>query len=278
LVLDGTELVGYAGMWTEPPCVTIYCRVRVHPDHRGRGAGSYLAQWAADRALEAGLDAAPAGARLVLHQSKLAVNAASRDFLLAHGYREVRRSYRMVIELDGPPPEPAFPEGIVMRPFDREAQMAALVRVEAEIFRDHWGYVALDFEQDLAAWEHWIDNDPYHDPDLWFLAMEAGGGPEAIAGVCLCSSVMVEDPAMGYVMSLGVRRARRRQGLGLAMLHHAFGAFYRRGKVRVTLDVDAESLTGATRLYEKAGMAVLREAVIYELVLREGENLGTQAL
>jgi hypothetical protein len=43
----------------------------------------------------------------------------------------------------------------------------------------------------------------------------------------------------------------------------------------VALGVDAESLTGATRLYERAGMRVDR---VYELsirVLREGESLET---
>ena len=66
--------------------------------------------------------------------------------------------------------------------------------------------------------------------------------------------------------------------VGLAMLHLAFGEFYRRGKAQVTLDVDAESLTGATRLYEKAGMRLLRRQVAYDLVLREGKELATQML
>lgn len=278
LVLDGDRLVGYASLWIEPPCVSIYGSVGVHPDDHGRGIGAYLAEWAAARARAGALPIAPEGARIVVHQHKPATDAASRDFLLAQGYREVRRGYRMLIELDGPPPVPVLPEGIVIQPFDRAMQMAALVRAEADIFRDHWGYVELPFEQDLIEWSNWIDNDPHHDPNFWFLAMEAGGGPEAIAGVCLCSTTMAEDPAMGYVMSLGVQRAWRRRGLGLAMLHHAFGAFYRLGKARVTLDVDAESLTGATRLYERAGMHVQRESVTYELVLREGADLSTQAL
>lgn len=169
-----------------------------------------------------------------------------------------------------------------MRTFDRSRHLPDLVRAEQGIFRDHWGFVQLDFEQDLAAWEHWVDNDPHFDADLWFLAVERASpseeGGDVIAGVCLCTAFMPEDPDMAYVESLGVQRAWRRQGLGLAMLHHAFGVFYRRGKRRVSLDVDAESLTGATRLYEKAGMHTQRKHVVYEFVVREGRELATSAL
>jgi mycothiol synthase len=41
-------------------------------------------------------------------------------------------------------------------------------------------------------------------------------------------------------------------------------------KRRVALHVDAESPTGATRLYEQAGMRVLYEVDIYEKELRAG--------
>ncbi len=47
------------------------------------------------------------------------------------------------------------------------------------------------------------------------------------------------------------------RGLGLALLQHTFRAYYQQGKDKVALGVDAESLTGATRLYEKAGMKVV---------------------
>ena len=62
------------------------------------------------------------------------------------------------------------------------------------------------------------------------------------------------------------------------MLHHAFGVLYRQGKQRISLDVAAQSLTGATRPYEKAGMHIQCEGITYELVVREGEDLGAQAL
>lgn len=83
---------------------------------------------------------------------------------------------------------------------------------------------------------------------------------------------------MGWVDQLGVRRPWRRSGLGLALLHHTFGEFYRRGFTRVALGVDASSLTGATRLYERAGMYVARKYLTLEKELRPGVELGTQTV
>lgn len=62
------------------------------------------------------------------------------------------------------------------------------------------------------------------------------------------------------------------------MLRNAFAEYHRRGKYKVGLGVDSNSLTGAIRLYEKAGMRVFRQIDLYEKVLRPGEELSTQTL
>ena len=103
------------------------------------------------------------------------------------------------------------------------------------------------------------------DPSLWFLAEEA----EEPAGAILCR----QDLGVGWVDSLGVRPAWRRRGLGLALLRHAFGEFHRRGWPGAALGVDAANETGATRLYEGAGMRVARQYAIYQKELRPGMDL-----
>ena len=76
---------------------------------------------------------------------------------------------------------------------------------------------------------------------------------------------------------VGVRRPWRGRGLGLALLRHAFGEFFRRGIGRVELSVDAESLTGAPRLYHRAGMRVLQTYILHEKELRPGNDLTAGA-
>ena len=62
----------------------------------------------------------------------------------------------------------------------------------------------------------------------------------------------------GYVGALGVARPWRGKGLGRALLLRTFAEFYARGAPRVTLGVDAENPTGATKLYEGVGMTSRR--------------------
>jgi ribosomal protein S18 acetylase RimI-like enzyme len=61
-------------------------------------------------------------------------------------------------------------------------------------------------------------------------------------------------------------------------LLHAFAEFYRRGVVKVGLGVDSQNLTGATRLYERAGMHVALQHNTYEKELRAGLELSTQSI
>jgi ribosomal protein S18 acetylase RimI-like enzyme len=80
------------------------------------------------------------------------------------------------------------------------------------------------------------------------------------------------------VRSLGVRRPWRKRGIGLALLRHSFNEFYRRGKRKVGLGVDAQNLTGALRLYENAGMHVDQAFDFYEKELRPGTEISLQSL
>ena len=83
---------------------------------------------------------------------------------------------------------------------------------------------------------------------------------------------------MGWVGTLGVLRPWRKRGIGLALLHQSFGEFYRRGFRKVGLGVDGENLTGALRLYKKAGMSVHRQFELYEKELRPGLEISVQNL
>ncbi len=272
LAPDGSP-VGHATLWDSEPHVRLYVAGDVHPEYKGQGIGTAICQWAEERGRQAILKA-PAGTRVALLQERLSTHEAAQELLSKQGYRSVRHSFRMVIEMNGPPPEPVVPDGITIRCFVRDQDLRPLILADRETFQDHWGYVEHPLEEAYQEWVHWIDNNPDYDASLWFLAMDG----EEITGMSLCCPKTAEDPGMGWVDSLGVRRPWRRRGLALALLHHSFGEFYRRGKRKVGLEVDAQSLTGATHLYEKAGMHVDRQHVMYEKELHPGEDLSTQSL
>ena len=270
---DGTP-IAYAAVWDNEPHVSIWGDAGVAPEYRGEEFVGPLVRWMVRRARES-VDLAPEGTKVTVTREIPHKGVVSRDVLVSRGFKLVRHFFRMLIEIKDTPPGPVLPDGVTIRPYRVGEEEYALVMANREIFRDHWGYVEPPLEEDIDQWTHWIENNPDFDPSVWYVAVDGGG---MIAGIALWQPKMPEGPDMAYCDTLGVARRWRRKGLGLALLQHSFGEFYRRGKSRLTLDVDAASLTGATRLYEKAGMHVQRQWDAYELVLRNGEDLSTQSL
>jgi len=226
----------------------------VHPREAGRGFGTLLLRWAEERACER-LGEMRAEARIVLHGNTPSVDQNARTMFNAEGFALVRQFWRMEIEMIAPPDRPVWPAGIRVRTLRPEQDERSVHATIEEAFDDHWGHIPRSFEE----WMKWI-RDNQHDPTLTFIAFEG----DEIAGVAVNR---YRDIA--WVGQLAVRRPWRKRGLGLALLLQAFNEFYQRGDRAVGLGVDAQSLTGATRLYEKAGMRVTRHYDTYEKVIRE---------
>ena len=70
-------------------------------------------------------------------------------------------------------------------------------------------------------------------------------------------------------------RKHRKKGLAQALLYYTFAEFWKRGRKSVALHVDASSLTGATKLYEKVGMHADDKGGSWEKLIRDGEELTT---
>jgi mycothiol synthase len=274
------ELVAYFDIWDEGyPHSVLYNWGQVHPDYEGLGIGCYLQEWSEARARQF-IPQAPKGARVAIWNHVPSNDETSKARLEQAGFTLIRHSWRMVIELDDSLPKPQWPEGVRVRTFRRGQDERAVFRVDREVFRDHFGFMETSFEEEYERRMHYIDNDENFDPTLWFLAVEERkNGDGSIVGISLCRNKESERD-MGWVGSLGVLSEWRRKGIGLALLRHSFQEFHQRGKERVGLGVDAQNLTGATRLYRKAGMHSdpLYEHSLYEKELRPGENLIVEQL
>ena len=272
---DG-RLVGYQEVYDpSDPHVRIGTWGQVHPDYTGCGIGSYLLEWAEQRARSA-IPKAPPEAQVLLDAFILTIHPKAIELYNHNGFDVVRYNLRMVIDLNGHPAEPVWPEGISVRPMVLGQDERAIVTAIRESFRDHWGFVERPFDADLAHFEHRKQEKDYFDPDLQFIAWDG----DQVAGISLCLPKWFDDPELGWVSTLGVLRPWRRRGLGLALLQHSFQELYRRGQRRVGLGVDASSLTGATQLYLKAGMQSdpNRQFALLHKVLRPGKDLSTQTV
>jgi mycothiol synthase len=269
------QVAGYCDFmdWGEPHA-RLTSWGAVHPDHRGHGLGKYLLEWSVARARK-NIEKAPPDARVVLQSYIPNTNQAAADLFTRCGFQNVRANYVMRIEFDQPPQPPDLPEGVSIRATDgSDEDFRAALLVAHTAFKDHYGNTNQPFEEQYQRSKHRRDHDPHFDPGVWFIASVG----EQIAGVSLCSLHMDEDPDMGWIHTLGVLREWRKHGIGQALLRHSFSALYQRGKKSAGLGVDASSLTGAVRLYERAGMRVLRKSDTYELELRPGRDLMRKSI
>ena len=253
------KVVGYEEFFCRPGHASYQGDSYVHPQFEDRGIGTALLRALDERARQEMPKAEP-DLRIFLRNFMTAGDENARTLHEHEGFKAVRYNWSMRITLDGPPPAPSFPAGVEIRPFVEAEHLYPVYEALAESFADHWGFIKPPFEE----WkQHRMAPDRYY-PDLWFVAW--AGDQIACVSICRYRS------GMGWVWSLGVRRPWRKQGLGMALLLHSFGEFYKRGQAVVGLGVDASNPTGATRLYERAGMHVETEYICYEKEYRPGRE------
>lgn len=229
----------------------------VHPEHMGRGIGSFLVNDAEARIRQQmGVNAfaEPSTIRVNISDENQAAHQLFRDA----GFTAVRYFWRMERQLNEAPPTPQLPAGITLRTLVEGQDEQRVYATVEEAFRDHWGHTSSSTPVD-----EWIATRLHTEgyaPELCFIACDG----DEIAGVALCFERANNG---GWVRYLGVRRPWRRTGLGMALLQTAFTTFYQRGRSWVGLGVDADSPTGATRLYTRAGMAATEQYAAYEKVV-----------
>lgn len=165
-----------------------------------------------------------------------------------HMHRPIDASFRPT-----PPPD-----GVTIRPYVAGDDDRLGWRLIDDAFAGHFGMDPMSFEDylhDVIRTESW-------DPSLVAIAGLAGAPVGIVTGYLM--------PPVGWIGDLGVVAAARGRGAGRALLEHGFGLLAARGASRIQLNVDSANATGATRLYEAAGMSVRRSFDCYEKRLTPG--------
>ena len=253
---DG-RLVGSEEFYNEGDHQRLKADGIVHPEFRGLGVGSTLLAKMDERA-QAEIALAAADARVQMQSLVNNRDEAGHALLRNNGYAPVRYYWRMEIKMPEAPASVSIPAGIELRPFVKEDHGVAVWQADDEAFRDHWGSHDRTYEEYSRA----KYDSANFDPTLWAIAWD---GTE-LAGF----SQNRFRQGIGWIATLAVRRPWRKRGLGTYLLQHSFAEFYRRGTNTVGLGVDSTNLTGATRVYERAGMYVAGEFALYEKELRPG--------
>jgi mycothiol synthase len=239
---DG-RLAGYASLNTHAlPLADAY----VHPDFRGAGIGARLVDVTEGEARARGL--------ATIQNAVFGSDEAAHELLRGRGYEDVRRYYRMEIELDRPPEPPEWAPGFEVAQAD-ERELDRFHAALDEAFAEEWGH-----EPERGIDWCGVRERRHPDHSLWFAATDG----DEIAAAAIADE---ERWGIGWVAAIGVREPWRRRGLGHSLLLHCFRELYARGKQVIGLGVDAENPTGATRLYERAGMHVASSATFFEKAL-----------
>jgi mycothiol synthase len=261
VALDPTEEpLGLGHVWPAPPD-EVRCYIRVRPSAKHRGAASALLSHLVPRARELVVAAAldPAA---ILTLTSWAEDTDAAPFLGSRGLAPLRYFLQMRIDLAGSgESDIALPEGVELAGYVPERDDAGLFHAFQEAFADHWGQAGVD----EAEW--WSENrdapNAGFDPGLWFVA---ASGDET-AGFSIARERDEDGLSTGWVSLVGVRPAWRGRGIGEALLAHTLNVFRRRGLARAALNVDAENMTGALRLYRKVGMEPKPSFTIWSMPL-----------
>ncbi|MET0801268.1 MAG: GNAT family N-acetyltransferase [Actinomycetota bacterium] len=244
---DGS-IAAYGVVLAFDPAVQVAAMGRVHPIHAGRGLGSAILAEQERRAAER----LATGITSPFRSSTPSTDEAARRLFTHRGYRHVRSSWLMQRSLPADDLERPDPDGIDFRS-GRAGDEPLVHAVLMEAFRQHFGYEPVPF----GEWRRWMHEAPGYDPGLAVLAFADG----VLAGV---SVNFTADDGAGWVGDLGVLPRFRRTGIASALLVRSFAALTASGHHEVRLGVDIENESGATHLYEGAGMRVRRRFDTYE--------------
>ncbi len=231
----------------------------VHPDAIGRGVGARLLEAAERRGLELAEDC-PAEMSVSLDTAHLVGDPRAPKLLACRGYSRVRSFHRLVVDLNGEIPPAEWPEGLELRPFVLDRDGRLVHEAIEESFVEEWSHEPREYD----VWAERTFGVEQFDPEQILVVWDG----DEIAAVSLNYPKRMGN--WGWIGLLGVRPAWRRRGLGLSLLHEGFRRFAETGETIVALTVDSDNPTGATRLYERAGMRVLWRADVWSKELRAG--------
>ena len=155
------------------------------------------------------------------------------------------------------PSRAVIPEGVQIAGYTSDmAEHARLVRNES--FRDHWDST----ETSAQSWAHSLASDAFR-PRFSFLAYQ---GSEPL-GMLISREHEATTNVTGrrelYISLVGTRAAGRKRGIATALLNTAMSAARADGYDQAALGVDADSLTGAVRLYGRVGFTVAHTRTVY---------------
>ena len=253
------QMIAYGRTWwdAEPDNTHLYTfLVNMKPEWRGKGVGTYLAEWLINRATEISADH-PEEAEKFFQARTNDRQKWFKDMLERLGMEPVRYGFEMTRPCSEQVEVHPLPEGIEVRPVTPDL-MRAVFDAENEAFRDHWGYVE-PTEMSYQGWLNW----PLISPELWKVAFDDDEVVGMVRNFINHAENQDNNRKRGYTENISVRLPWRRKGIARALLTQSIQMFIEMGMEETCLGVDTENPNGALALYQHIGYKKIHTGYTY---------------
>jgi mycothiol synthase len=254
-------LIGFGQLWihdeaAEPDSFLWY---RVRPDLRDGALDELIIAWGAEQTRTMVRER---GVQLRLRTTTITTELERIAVLEHNGFGIDRYFLHMACPLEALIAEPQLPAGFTLATGPHDPEMWA--QLFNESFIDHWNHLPLSGAEVAQR-----KSTPMHRPELDLVAYAPDGTPAAFCLGVLDSAENVRSGRNeGTIALLGTRRDFRKRGLGRALALSGMQALRAVGADVAVLGVDADSPTGATRLYESIGFRTALTRVLYGKMTR----------
>ena len=229
---------------------------RVHPNFKGNNLETQILQWGEKRMREVGRER---NVKVKLLCGAHGDNVERISLLENNGFEIERYFLTMERSLIEPIPEAQFPEGFTLKHIDNEADATAWAEMFNQTFIDHWNHQDITVESVKNKLQ-----DSKYQPELSLVAVAPDG---TFTAFCDCQihreNNQLNGRKDGLINPLGTRRGFRNRGLGRGILLSALKLLQAEGMETAMLYVDADNLSGATRLYQSVGFQRVNTQIAY---------------
>jgi mycothiol synthase len=224
----------------------------VIPEFRRRGIGKTLVEKAIQSLKERGMECVETWTE----ENKVACKSLfeSMGFKLIRVFSDMRRPLETI------PSDIGEHEGVKIRAMQMNMGDIKLLNwLENETFKEHFDFRPRTVEET----RYFVETRPWCDIAEYFFAY-LDDKPVGYVGVGIDTKfVKYKGIERGWIMTIGVLKPLRRQGIGTALMLHALKSLKAKGMKEAALGVDDSNPTKAIELYKKVGFKVVKKDLTY---------------
>jgi mycothiol synthase len=224
----------------------------VIPRFRRRGIGRALAKKAIESLRERGMESVEAWTE--------EDRTACKCLFESLRFRLIRVFSHMRISLETIPSNIGEHKGVKIRAMQLTMDDIKLLNwLENETFKEHFDFRPETIEET----KYFVETNPWCDIAKYFFAYLDNKPVGHIGAGIDTEFVKYKGVKRGWIITIGVLKPLRRQGIGTALMLHALRFLKSKGMKEVELGVDDSNPTKAIELYKKVGFKIVKKDLTY---------------